>query len=470
MGRHAPSNPPPGDATDADDATSASSQRLRAQRREPTSPFSATTTQLGMPPARPNVPDDSTKRFDVPGGPPPIPVPAPTNVPGFGRESTAQMQLAGPGVRVGQPPPPPATAAPAAAARLGDPAPTAPDELIERDTIETEVPDLPPEVLEAYERSLSDAAAAPIDPSDRDTDLDMAPLSSLPPEVLQGTASEEPPVAARISYDDDLDGEADVSVPGVPVGRRRKSGVRLSFTASALGGLVALGAGAGLFLFISAVTAGGAGKELAAAPAPTTASAPRRQAAEPDEGSAPNQASPAQVAAAEPGPADDAAAPDGEPEDAAANGDDDGASVPEVASADAPSTGDVEARATDESAGEEAEDDEDDGSGPRRDEAGSDRLVAEGRRAVRRGDRAEAVALFEQALELDRWNPRAAAGLARVYLSAESYGEAETWVRRAIELRPRRASYQRLRAQILEAMGQTAAAEAARQDAADLAR
>lgn len=591
MGRRAPSQPPaaPRDPTDP----GASQQRLRAQRdprREPTGPFTAPTTQLGMPPVTPGqlppgvappgragappppIPprgrpgDDSTKRFDLPGGAskaptPPVPVPpTPSPVAGFGRENTAAMQLS-PELRVGRPPAPPAPMDPG-----GGPGPSArqqagpgPDDGLgfesPRDTIQTEVPDVPPEVFETYERSLteelpsSELQSVPGDPlpdaADRPTDLDpipagqsaepeaaggpelaggaaatrtsdlddlaIEPLSSLHPEALAGPAVIEAPSMIPGRLDDGVgepdamsgygglaeaagdtdappalaDGEASTLPPDddaieLPVARSRPRtarGVRLSFAAAALGGIVALGAGAGLFLLVSALTGGTGGSVGRSAPssaaATTTAAPPTHLAVDDPEAEEGTAADGEEGTAGQDAGDDDETAPPrtrqptGETAQAEAR-DDPRGSPQGGAEADGPAG--VPANQADKTNARSEGSEEEDAETPFRDEPASDRMVAEGRQAFRRGERDEAIALFEQALELDRWNPRAAAWLARTHLAREAHGEAERWIDRAIELRPRRASYQRLRAEILEASGRTAAAEAARQDAADLER
>ena len=95
-------------------------------------------------------------------------------------------------------------------------------------------------------------------------------------------------------------------------------------------------------------------------------------------------------------------------------------------------------------------------------------LVSAGDRALAQGDTAAAEAYFQAALERDPRENHAMAGLAEANLARRDAANAIEWARKAVERRPRRASYQLLLGDALALGGQTAAARQAWQRAAEL--
>jgi Tfp pilus assembly protein PilF len=71
----------------------------------------------------------------------------------------------------------------------------------------------------------------------------------------------------------------------------------------------------------------------------------------------------------------------------------------------------------------------------------SDALVARGHEALERRELATARAYFEAALEKERQNTHAMAGLAEVALAQRDAATAVAWAERAVALRRRRAPY-----------------------------
>ncbi len=91
----------------------------------------------------------------------------------------------------------------------------------------------------------------------------------------------------------------------------------------------------------------------------------------------------------------------------------------------------------------------------------ADLLARRGHEVAAQGQLAEAERCYRRALELDRQNPHAADGLARVYLARHDAATALTWAERAVHLRHLRAPYQVLLGDVLEMKGDDAGARAA---------
>jgi hypothetical protein len=100
--------------------------------------------------------------------------------------------------------------------------------------------------------------------------------------------------------------------------------------------------------------------------------------------------------------------------------------------------------------------------------AASDTLVAEALRALDAGEERLAETLLGRALKLDEQNPRAAYALARIRLAQNNLEGAEGWVLVALRLRPKRAEYHALYAEVLAKQGHTSHAKRERRKAREL--
>jgi tetratricopeptide (TPR) repeat protein len=98
----------------------------------------------------------------------------------------------------------------------------------------------------------------------------------------------------------------------------------------------------------------------------------------------------------------------------------------------------------------------------------ADLLLAEGLKALAKGDQRFAEALLGRALKRDDDNPRAYFALARIRLSQGNLQGAEGWIVSAIHKRPRRPEYHELYANVLDGLGRSQEARAARERALEL--
>ena len=98
----------------------------------------------------------------------------------------------------------------------------------------------------------------------------------------------------------------------------------------------------------------------------------------------------------------------------------------------------------------------------------ADALVAASLHALDRGEERLAETLLARALKLDDQNPRAAYALARIRLTQNNLEGAEGWVLAALRLRPRRAEYHALYADILAKQGHASHAKRERRKARSL--
>jgi tetratricopeptide (TPR) repeat protein len=101
-------------------------------------------------------------------------------------------------------------------------------------------------------------------------------------------------------------------------------------------------------------------------------------------------------------------------------------------------------------------------------DAAADVLVAASLRALDHGEERLAETLLARALKLDDQNPRAAYALARIRLAQNNLEGAEGWVLAALRLRPKRAEYHALYADILAKQGHASHAKRERRKARSL--